>query len=222
MDERKFTDQEVQEILKRAVERNQATGLVENEGLSLTELKEIGSEVGIDPGRLEEAARALIQADQGGPNPIVGARTALNFQRTVEGEVDPGDTPEVLSVIRRVMGKSGEVSELHGSLEWKAVGESGERLVALTSRDGNTTVSASANLTNAAIMIFCGAGIPGIFASILGITQAADADSLAGIIFFFSLIPTLYLVLRTIFGRLLTSEAAKLQQVVDELALLAD
>ena len=57
IDERKFTDREVREILKKAVERGPSGALAKSEGLSLTELKSIGEEVGIEPARLEDAAR---------------------------------------------------------------------------------------------------------------------------------------------------------------------
>ena len=220
--EEKFTDQQVRKILKRAVEEDISPMLVRSEGLSLTELKEIGTEVGIDPFRLENAARAVLREGQKGPNPLVGAHTVLNFERRVEGEMDSSSTPEVISIIRRIMGQAGEISEIHGSLEWTSKRESGERHVSLTSQRGITTITASANLTNAAIQTYLPAGMFGLLGSIIGILQAADADLVGGIFFFFSLIPTLYLVLRTIFGRISKSEEAKLQQVVDELAQLAD
>ena len=58
----------------------------------------------------------------------------MNLERRVEGELVEEDTPEVLSLIRRTMGQQGEVNEVHGSLEWSAKGEGGERLVTLSSR----------------------------------------------------------------------------------------
>ena len=42
IDERKFTDREVHEILKKAVARAPSQALVQREGLSLAELKAIG------------------------------------------------------------------------------------------------------------------------------------------------------------------------------------
>ncbi len=49
IDERRFTDREVHEILKKAVEKAPSRALATSEGMSLTELKAIGAEVGIDP-----------------------------------------------------------------------------------------------------------------------------------------------------------------------------
>jgi hypothetical protein len=222
IDERKFTDREVREILKKAVEKAPAHALARGDGLSLAELKEIGSEVGIDPARLDEAARDLVSEGSKRPNPVIGAPLILNFERRVEGEIDPDDAPQVLALIRRTMGQQGEASEIRGSLEWSVKGESGERFVTLTSKDGSTTVSGSANLTSAAVLTYVPPGLVGVISSAIGFTQAADAESQIGMIFFSAALPMLYLALRTILRKITSSESAKLQRVVDELARLAE
>jgi kanamycin kinase len=152
LDERRFTDEEVRKILRTAVERAPSKSLVKREGLSLAELKSIAEKVGIDSDRLEDAARAVALGGSNRPSRFFGGPTILNFERKAEGEFDPDDTPEILSIIRRTMGTQGEVDEIHGSLEWRAKGDSGERYVTLTPRDGTTAINSSANLTNAAVL----------------------------------------------------------------------
>ena len=222
LDDRRFTDREVHEILKKAVEKSPSRALARSEGLSLAELKTIGAEVGIEPARLEEAARKVTRVGGRRPNWLIGGPTVLNVERTVDGEIDPSDTPQVLSVIRRVMGRTGEVSDIRGSLEWSEKGDSGERHVTVSSRDGSTTVSGTATLTNAVVLTYLPAGIMGIFGSVIGISQAAEADSSGGVFFFLLIIPVLYLILRTILGKISRSESARLEQVVDELARLTE
>ncbi len=222
IDERRFTDEEVREILKKAVEKAPSRGLVKSDGLSLEELKAIGGEVGIDPARLEDAARTLVRGSGTRPRQIIGGPTVLNFERKVEGEFDPADTPEIISIIRRTMGRQGEVDELHGTLEWRAKGESGERYVTVSSREGTTTISGSANLLQAAIVTFVPAGVIGAAASIAGLLTALNNASGIGVIAVLVLFTTLYSILRTIFGKVSASEAAKLQKVVDELARLTE
>ncbi len=153
---------------------------------------------------------------------LIGGPTVLNFERTVNGEIDPSDTPQVLSVIRRTMGRTGEVSDIRGSLEWSEKGDSGERHVTVSSKDGSTTIIGSANLMNAAILTYLPAGIVGVLASAIGITQAAEAGSAAGAFSFLLIIPVLYLVLRTVLNKISRSESARLEQVVDELARLTE
>ena len=222
IDERKFTDQEVREILKKAVEKAPSRALVKTEGLSLAELKAIGEEVGIDPARLEGAARAVSLEGSDRPNRFIGAPTILNFERKVEGEFDPEDTPEILSLIRRTMGHQGEVDEIHGSLEWSAKAESGDRYVTLSSRDGSTTIRSSANLTGAAVITYLPAGILGFITSLVGLITFAKKGSEVGLIVCLAVFPILYPILRAIFSKVSGSESAKLRQVVDGLARLTE
>ena len=220
IEERKFTDEEVRKILKKAVERAPSRALAKTEGLSLAELKSIGEEVGIDPDRLEAAARAVALVGGNRPDRILGGPTVLNFERKVEGQFDPEDTPEVLALIRRTMGQQGEVNEIYGSLEWRAKGDSGERYVTLSSRNGATTICGSANLTNAAVLTYLPAGIIGFIASVVGLIKFVQDGSLAALVVCLTVLPILYPILRTIMSKISGSESAKLQQVVDELARL--
>jgi hypothetical protein len=224
LDGRRFTDREVQEILKRAVERSPSKGLArtESDGLSLAELKSIAGEVGIDPQRVELAARHVASKGTDRSNRVVGAPTVVNFERRVEGEINPEDTPEILGVIRRVMGQQGEASEIHGSLEWTVKGDVGERYVTLSSRDGTTTITGSANLTNAAILTYLPTGIVGLMVSLVGFLKYFQDGSQVGLILFFAVLPILYPILRTLFSKISRTESAKLQRVVEELARFAE
>lgn len=222
IDERKFSDQEVREILKRAVERAPSRALVKHEGLSLAELKAIGSEVGIDPSRVEDAARAVALKGVNRQNRFLGAPTTVNLERKVEGTFDPENTPEVLTTIRRVMGQQGEAAEIRGSLEWSAKGDSGERFVTVSSRDGVTSIQASANLSNAAVLTFVPGGVLALVASFIGLGKFFVDGALPGLVLFLVLVPTIYAVLRTILGRYVDSESAKLQKVVEDLARLTE
>ena len=222
IDERKFTEQEVHEILKKAVEKAPSGALVKSEGLSLAELKAIGGEVGIDPARLEDAARAIDLGGGNRPNQILGGPTVLHFERKVEGELDPKDTTEIVSRIRRTMGRQGEVSEIHGALEWSDKGDAGERYVTLSSRDGTTTIRGSSNLTQAAVVTYLPGGIIGLVATVAGFARFAKSGSEVALIVGLTVLPLLYPILRTIFKKVSGSESAKLQRVVDELARLTE
>ncbi len=234
IDERRFTDEEVHEILKKAVEKAPARALAKSEGVSLAELKVIGEEVGIDPARLEAAARTVTLGVGERPNRILGGPTILNFERKVEGEFDPEDTPEILSIIRRTMGQQGKVEKIHGSLEWRASAEAppwspdgaaDTRYVTISSRDGITTIFSSCNLSPAAAATYLPVGLAGLMTSFVGLVKFAKSGSEVALIVGLSALaalPLLYPILRTIFGRISRSESAKLQQMMDELARLAE
>ena len=221
IDERKFTDREVHEILKRAVQKAPSRAVVKSEGHSLEELKAIGAEVGIDPDRMEDAARAVTLDDGNQPNRFLGSPTILNFERRVNGEFGPEDTPEILSIIRRTMGHQGKLEEVGGTLEWGAKADSGERYVTLWSRDGTTMIRSSAHLSNMAVLTFLPAGALSIILTGAGIASFIKEGSLVGLALLV-VIPVLYLILRTILSKMAASEADKLQRVVDDLARLAE
>jgi hypothetical protein len=144
----------------------------------------------------------------------------VNFERRVEADFDPKQTPDILAVIRRTMGHQGEVDEIHGSLEWRAQGDIGARYVTVSPREGNTTITSSANLTNAAVVTYLPAGIVGGVISTIGLITFAKDGSLMGLILALAVLPVLYTVLRAIYGKISGTESAKLERVVDELARL--
>lgn len=222
IDERTFTDEEVREILKEAVKRAPSRALAKSEGLSLAELKSIGAEVGIDPSRLEDAARTITLRKRNHPNKFLGGPTVLNFERKVEGVFDPEDTPEILSVIRRSMGQQGEVEEIRGSLEWSTKGEAGESYVTLSSRDGTTTIQGSSNLSGAAVLTYVLPGILGFITSLIGLIKFAKDGSEIGLIVCLTVLPILYPIVRALFRKISVAESAKLEQVVEELARLTE
>ena len=222
IDDRRFTDEEVREILKKAVEKAPSRALVKSEGLSLAELKTIGGEVGIDPVRLEEAARSLIRTGGNRPSKILGAPTVLNFERKVEGEFDPDDTPEILSVIRRIMSEQGKVEEIRGSLEWSAKGDASARYVTLSSREGTTTIQGSSNLSGVAVLTYLIPGFMGFLPTLIGFIKFMKDGSIPGLVVCLTVLPILYPILRTLFKKISGSESAKLEQVVDELAQLTE
>jgi len=224
INERRFTDEEVREILKKAVARAPSRALAPTEGLSLSELKEIGAEVGIDPARLEDAARLVTTngPQGGGLNRFFGGPTILNVERRVEGTLGDADTAAVLSVIRRVMGRRGDVAEIHGLLEWSSKGESGERHVTVSERDGGTVITGSANLLSAAIVSYLPAGILGVMGTIASAVFFSETGNPAGMIAGFGLLPTLFVGVRSIVNRISRSESARLDQVTSELGKLAE
>jgi hypothetical protein len=222
IEERRFTDREVREILKRAVENGSANARVTSRGVSLAELKTIGTEVGIDPARLEEAARAVTQGSAPGSNPIAGIPTFVHYERTVDAELDATQTAAIVSLIRRVMGVHGEASLVSGMVEWRTKGGSVERLVSVSSNGGKTTIEGSINLRQAAVGTLISGGIAGSIVTFMGISASVGSPTLnvAGVLLSFGFLAAVSVGLRARIKRVLKSESAKLEQVVHELAQL--
>jgi hypothetical protein len=83
MSERRFSEEEVSEILKHAAESQQTSGspLPSAKGLTLAELTDIGREVGITPEAMQQAAKRIDKTDRT-TRTILGL--PLGVGRTVE------------------------------------------------------------------------------------------------------------------------------------------
>ena len=187
----------------------------------MSELQTIGEEVGIDPARLESAARAVVQGGGAQSRGVFGGPRILNRERIVEGVFDSEHTHDVVSVIRRIMGIRGTVEEVGGALEWSSEGESGQRYVTVAERDGKTTIRAWSNLNSAALVTSLGPGMVGLAVSIIGLARYIKAGSELGLILALVMLPTLFAIFRTVVNRISDREADKLDQVVDELTRIA-
>jgi len=220
-EDRKYTEQEVAEILEKAVEGDAVKALAHSDGMSLTELKSIGAEVGIDPGRIENAAHSLVRAPESKANPLLGAPTAIDYEVRVPGEIPEHLTPEVIALVRRATGKPGKLSEIHGTVEWRADGDMGSRWVTVSPHDGHTTIRASARLGQGAAISF----IPTVVAAIASVVPVLNAPSADGNIMALVLIPlvlSVYLMTRGLWSRHARKEASGLQQAVEEISRLAE
>src|SRR5512145_1808032 len=94
MSERRYTDDEVAEIFARAseVERAAPRRLASSEGLTLSDLEQIGREAGLAPESIAHAARDLDRARQPAPAarflglPLGVARTVYRDRRLTDEE----------------------------------------------------------------------------------------------------------------------------------------
>ncbi len=84
MDERRYTEEEVSAIFERAAEAQQAVrrALPPGEGLTLTDLREIGREVGIPAELVDQAARSVGQAGRDSSRTFLGLPVGVG--RTVD------------------------------------------------------------------------------------------------------------------------------------------
>lgn len=121
-DGRHFDEEEVAEILAEATSVPSGSPVaLSSSGVTLGELREIGKEVGIDPERIESAARALMRRDAS-PVPaamFLGAPRSL--QRTLRVPRPPTDEEwrRVVTELRATFGARG-TEDATGSLHsWR-------------------------------------------------------------------------------------------------------
>ncbi|HXV16151.1 MAG TPA: hypothetical protein VD758_05190, partial [Gemmatimonadaceae bacterium] len=113
--DRRFSEEEVALIIKRAAELQQTEAVAQEPSTALTlrDVEEIAKEAGIEPALVRRAAHSLDQHTEiTRPSPWVGAPTRLVFERVVDAEI-PVDAYETLvNEIRRTIGDNGVPSVL--------------------------------------------------------------------------------------------------------------
>ena len=214
----RFTDEEAKEILRRAVDVDRSGVGGSAEGVSLSELKAIGEEVGIAPQAVDQAARSLRRSLPPKRGGFFGGPRSVEAERIAGAPLDPTDTAEVLALIRGALGRKGQATEIHGSVEWAGGSELVEQYVTLAPSEGSTVVRAGANLAGLVNLMF---GLPLTLTTVLsavGFVMGADEASLMGMVISVLLVPAVFLVLRVVYGVVVRSEAAKLEALVEELA----
>ena len=106
--DRKFNDEEVALIIKRAAELQQ-TQIVESEpsnAMTLTEVEQIAREAGIDPKLIRQAAHGLDRpSETSRPSPWLGAPTRLVFERVIDGEIPVDDFEPLLREVLKELAR---------------------------------------------------------------------------------------------------------------------
>jgi len=158
MTEKRFDDEQVSLILRRAMEGDAGRT---DAGLTLQQLKEIAAEVGIDPARVEAAALA-VQAEQA-VGERRGLRVSARYDVQVDGELPPQKRAEVIRLIRSAMRRQGIVTdEVGGGIGWRARDAFGGRYVTIHSEGGRTRIEALGNFRDGALTVSAGGGALGM------------------------------------------------------------
>ncbi|MFC1660120.1 hypothetical protein ACFL3S_01465 [Gemmatimonadota bacterium] len=110
-DERRFDDQEIAEILERATTREPAPArATSGDGLTLAELQEIGSEVGIPPERVAEAARAVASREaSSAPRTFLGTPRSVSRIVPIDRALDDDEWTRLVVDLRETFEAVGTV-----------------------------------------------------------------------------------------------------------------
>jgi hypothetical protein len=121
-EDRRFDDDEVAEIfdLAATTESTAAGRAAAGSGLTLIQLKEIGSEIGIEPERIEAAARAVGERRGAAPPArILGTDRSVARTVLIDRPLTDGEWNRVVADLRETFGAVGTL-ETHGSLRvWR-------------------------------------------------------------------------------------------------------
>jgi len=228
--DRKFNDEEVALIIKRAAELQQ-TQQDEQEpsnAMTLTEVEEIAREAGIDPKLIRQAAHGLERpAEITRPSPWLGAPTRLVFERVIDGEVPVDDFEPIINEIRRTFGDNGVPSVLGKTLAWTSSYQGGRRRnngrmvnVSVVSRSGATTVRVEEEMRNIAGALFgglVGGGGGGSTGISIGVGMGVFHSAPVAAAMWFAVAGGFYALARTIYGRITGNREKQLRELAGRL-----
>ena len=227
---RKFSEEEVALIIKRAAELQQTEETAEEPGnaLTLAEVEQIAKEAGIDPLLIRRAAQSLGRPEvTNRPSPWAGAPTRFVFERVVDGEITSDVYEDLIDTVRRTLGDNGMPSVLGKTLAWTSSVQGGRRQargrqvdVTVVSRGGVTTIRVEEELRNIAGALFgglVGGGGGGTSGISMGIGMGIfHSIAIAGLLWV-GVAGSFYLLARTIFGRTSEKREKQLRGLMDQL-----
>ncbi|HEY6853595.1 MAG TPA: serine/threonine-protein kinase, partial [Gemmatimonadales bacterium] len=118
---RRYSGDEVQEIVKRASEL-EATTPTASGAMTIGGVEALAAEVGIAPEAVRAAAHAVAAPVASPRTPalhrLIGGPTRILFERVVEGELPETEYSALVEEIRRIIGQVGMVSQLGRSFSW--------------------------------------------------------------------------------------------------------
>ncbi len=165
---RVFSEQEVAEIMRRAValqESAKEEGSAYRPGVTQGELERAAREMGVDPLILEQAIREKLSGKPSKPFGILPEE-----QRVVEGELDPNDFDIILSEIRTRRRGRNPITQVGRSLQGQAFTGSGLANLEVTSRNGRTRI----NLKPFPVMELLGTFYPAFVVTAIAGSALAD------------------------------------------------
>ncbi|GAB5520507.1 MAG: hypothetical protein RhofKO_27580 [Rhodothermales bacterium] len=121
MPDRVFSEQEIAQILQRAIEKQEADAekqRARHHGLNLAELERLGSEVGIAPEYLQAAALEVHRTGVQGESQLTGTHYVV--ERLIPGSLTDAAWGEIVTALRDQVGIAGEdrVSIIGNMHEW--------------------------------------------------------------------------------------------------------
>ncbi|CAN5549744.1 hypothetical protein BH23BAC4_BH23BAC4_08490 [soil metagenome] len=138
----RYSEKDAQAIFARAADkqRREAPG---PDGLSLSELEEIGRVAGLDPALIRTAAAELSTVETSPPAKFLGQEIEAIAERIVPGEISDEMWGRMISELRRNAGNSGVAGGFGRTREWVSTASRTEAplIATLTPVDGGTRIT---------------------------------------------------------------------------------
>jgi len=180
MTERRFTDKEVALVLRRAADlekRSPSASGSSAPGLTLSELKEIASEAGIDPDLVGRAVAEMEGPEGLEPTSIViGPGTVRREVRAINGELSKEELAELMRLVDSEVDDQGTVVEALGAVRWTGKGRFLSTQVSLEPGGGETLLRVEERYNPGIRGILH--GIPASYGLVFGLAWALEGLNL--------------------------------------------
>jgi len=180
MTERRFTDKEVALILRRASDlekRDSSTALTSGRGLTLSDLKEIAAEAGIDPELVSQAVTEM-EGPKGlrSGSLLAGPGTVRREVRAIPQEMSRDELADLFRLVDEEVPDQGTVQEALGNVRWTSKGRFLSTQVSLEPGAGETLMRVEERYSDG----IRGAlhGIPTSYGFVLGLALALEGLNL--------------------------------------------
>lgn len=187
-DEARYSDEEFSFIVQKAAElQDQPSGVlghpsqrtseeVSAEGLTIEEVREIASEVGLEPRFIDQAAMVLADDLAVEAPGLFGGALTQEAQGTVQHLLTDTERIELLELVRGKANPRGKVQEMSGSLEWQSVGRITRTTVSINSASESVTLRVHGDASGLAALTWLGSIGVGLAAG-AGLLGALQPDS---------------------------------------------
>ena len=116
---RRYGEQEIAEILRRATEADEAAPPpAAGTGLTLAQIQEVGCEVGIAPARIERAARSLDLPKASPPARFLGAPRSVARMVPLDRPLSDDEWMRLVVILRETFGAKGTVESIGPLRTW--------------------------------------------------------------------------------------------------------
>jgi len=221
----RFTEEEVQQLLRRAAQLQQQDSRVPTEvrALSLAELEQIAVDSGIDVQQIHRAILELKGRRPRAGSVLLGAPERVHLERMVGLESPGGAIEPLVSELNRALGTAGQVSAFGGTLTWSAPNTSSGPVDVTISpiEEGGTRIELNASFGGLLGATF--GGIGGGLGGGLGIPLAAAVGQLTqswaaagGTIALALGLPLL--LARFVYATIVRRRIRRLEQLMDQLS----
>jgi hypothetical protein len=175
MAERRYSDQDVAFILKRAAALEERRSQVESpRGITLRDLREIAQEVGIDPALVDEAAAELDHQGSRTARAVATETARVREIRSVPRLLEPPEVREVLGAVDRATPDQGIVSEAAGEVRWTSGGALRVTQLSIRPVGDETVISVEESLANTRGPLL---GFPTASGAVFGLLIGAEGGS---------------------------------------------